>query len=171
MKQLDIKTLEVLEDAVRLLKSDFVELYKEMGYNPSEVGEAWHSLRVSPRGMKLKSSIRSTSVNQATSFISNAKEEAKARLGKKKEKESVSLERGSFDKIINIKPNLNNNTMAKGEKGTKAQSFIDQGVTDPKELSEKAGISKVYAMRLLEKAGKLVKKEKKEAAAEVETEA
>ena len=161
---------QVTEDAVKLLKSDFTALYKELGHDPVRIAALWHDLRVSPKGLKIRAGIKSPLINQATSFISDIAEEVLDRKQSRKRKDkSILGEKATEESEVsesNNKPlNLNNKTMAeekkeKGEKGARAQSFIDQGVIDPKELSEKAGISKVYAGRLLEKAGKLVKKEK-----------
>lgn len=43
----------VIEDAARLLKSHFVELYTKLGYERDQVGVAWHELRVTDRGRNL----------------------------------------------------------------------------------------------------------------------
>ena len=190
---------EVVNDAVRLLKTDFVSLYKELGHDPARAGSLWHEIRVSPKGIRLRASIGGSLVNSATSFISDIKEEAKVRLKKQKglkfidtitneditDQVSQSFEDGvekeQVEQVVKIKTNLNNKTMAKGDKASQVKALVDSGVTDVNTIVEKVGVNKLYAKNLLKKFGVVEvkkekkaakpKKEKKEAAAEVETEA
>ena len=180
---------EVVNDAVRLLKTDFVSLYKELGHDPARAGSLWHEIRVSPKGIRLRASIGGSLVNSATSFISDIKEEAKVRLKKQKglkfidtDQVSQSFEDGvEKEQVVKIKTNLNNKTMAKGDKASQVKALVDSGVTDVNTIVEKVGVNKLYAKNLLKKFGVVEvkkekkaakpKKEKKEAAAEVETEA
>lgn len=138
------KTEQVLSDAVRLLKSDFVQLYVEMGYDKISASAAWHNLRTSPSGQKMREQIKSSSINQATSFISDMKEEVKERLEIKKKKEPVIKNESNN--------NLNQTSMAKGvKKSEQVKALFDQGITDVKEIVEKAGVNKLYAQNLLKK--------------------
>lgn len=173
---------EVINDAVRLLKTDFVSLYKELGHDPARAGSLWHEIRVSPAGIRLRAKIGGASVNSATSFISDIKQEAAIRLGKKKrsvDEINVNVDSVNEHKTINL--NLNNKTMAKGDKASQVKALVDSGVTDVNTIVEKVGVNKLYAKNLLKKFGVVEvkkekkvakpKKEKKEAIAEVETEA
>ncbi len=77
---------ELLIDAIKLLKSEFTELYVGLGYDRKEVGLAWHNLRVSPKGNEMLSKFPPHARTQARTFISDMKEEIAERSEKKKKK-------------------------------------------------------------------------------------
>ncbi len=85
MQTLDQTDRQVIEDAVRLLKSQFVDLYVEMGYNKEEVGSAWHKIRISKTGNDLLCNLYKKNKHiQALTFISDIKEEVSIRKKKAK---------------------------------------------------------------------------------------
>ena len=82
---LDQTDKQVIEDAVRLLKSQFIDLYVEMGYNREKVGSAWHKIRTSKSGHELLCELYKKSKHvQALTFISDIKEEVSIRKKKVK---------------------------------------------------------------------------------------
>lgn len=159
---------QVTEDAVRLLKSDFISLYKEMGHDPDRAASLWHEIRVSPKGLRLRVSIKASAINGATSFIADIKEEARIRLKKKGIIDPELIDTTTNEEVVDqvtqshqtekeqikkIKTNLTNKTMAKGEKANKVKELVDSGITDVNVIVEKAGVNKLYAKNLLKKFG------------------
>lgn len=177
MKTLDTKNEIVIQDAVRLLKSDFTELYTRLGYDKRHVSLAWHSIRVSPKGQKLLTQIfkeapHMTQNNQAATFISDMDEEVEERA---KQLAQTPSDQGSeketeYEMVDDLEPTQDpelqeelkkEKSQEKGEKkerkaksGTKAEqakALILGGITDPAVLVEKVGLSKVYAQTLIKK--------------------
>lgn len=157
-KKPDINDPKVLEDGVRLLKSDFTNLYVELGFDRSLTSVLWHQIRMSPKGQAMRDQIPSSKLNGAVSFISDVKEEAAERLKKKKKSPEKEQE------TVNDKSNLNTNTMAKGEKAKQVKALVDKGITDVDTIVEKIGANKLYVKNLLKKFGvsEAPKKEKDE---------
>lgn len=52
-KKPDITDSQVIEDGVKLLKTDFVNLYVGLGYDKIYAAAAWHNVRISTRGREL----------------------------------------------------------------------------------------------------------------------
>lgn len=87
--KLDQTDPKVIEDAVRLLKSNFIELYVEMGYDKIELGPAWHKIRTSTAGNELFCRLYKNSKHaQALTFISDVKDEVSYRNKQAKKKKS-----------------------------------------------------------------------------------
>lgn len=111
MKTLDKTNKTVVDDAVRLLKSDFVSLYEKLGYNKVLLGVSWHSIRTSKQGQDLIGQYQKKGLNplkQPLTFISNVEEEAEER-GKSqkkvklvKEEPSLSVNEEVTDKTIKV---------------------------------------------------------------------
>lgn len=77
---------DLLTDAVRLSKSDFIALYVQLGYEREDVGPAWHNLRVSAKGHELIKKLKPSYMpkDQPLTFISDVKEEVEERQKKKR---------------------------------------------------------------------------------------
>lgn len=176
MKTLDTKNEIIIRDAVRLLKSDFTELYTRLGYDRRHVSLAWHSIRVSPKGRKLLTQIfkgapHMIQNNQAATFISDMDEEVEERA---KQLAQTPSDQGSeketeYEMVDDLEPTQDpelqeelkkEKSQEKGErkkagrsgdKGEKAKALILGGVTDPAVLMKEVGLSKVYAHKLLKK--------------------
>lgn len=86
---------QVIEDAVKLLKSDFVALYEKQGFNKILVGIAWHNIRIAPKAQALaaKAYPPGKDKSQALSFISNIDEEIQARAQSTKKLVKVKVEK------------------------------------------------------------------------------
>lgn len=151
MNKVDTQDEQVVRDAVSLLKSDFVALYEKLGFDKTHTSIAWHTIRTSPAGRNMSATLRKGVPGhiQALSVITDFDEEIQARKKmSKKKKEEVAPDQGSEV------PQEKRKFGGSGEKGNKAKELIAQGVTDAKELAAQAGVSRVYAGRLLEKLGK-----------------
>lgn len=140
----------LLRDAVTLLKSDFVGLYVKMGYDRQEVGELWHTLRVSSAGYKLKKDIGAPSTAQATSFISDIDEEAKTRLGKKAKKKEAWQDDPNCDGSDAFN-RANEAELKSGTKEEVARKLIDSGLTKAAALAKEGNFSIPYAYLMLKK--------------------
>lgn len=173
---LNYQDAQIIQDAVRMMKSQFVELYVGLDYTSGAAGAAWHIIRTSKRGQELADKLyKGRSRQQALTFIGDMKEEIAERkkynnrLPKTEEEVEEEVEVAveeekvvKKEKVKTIKPIKQNNSM-KGEKATRVLSLIESGVRTFKELSEQALVSKAYAKYLLEKNGcpqGRVKKEK-----------
>ena len=89
MPSLDYKDPQVITDAVRLLKSDFVALYTEMGFDKNELGPAWHKIRTSGTGNELLCKLYKNAKHvQALTSISDFKDEADVRKKAAKKKKN-----------------------------------------------------------------------------------
>lgn len=155
---------QVTEDAVRLLKSDFIALYVGLGYTAGAAGGGWHVIRTSKKGQELMNKLYPSNKprSQALSFI-DVKAEIEFRKengGKanKSEDEEEAIEPLEEEKVTKpikekVKPIKNQNNMAKGEKSKRVLDLIEKGVQTTKELSEQAEVSMAYAKFLLEKNG------------------
>lgn len=140
MKTLDQQDAQVIEDVARLSKSDFVDLYVEMGYDKIVVGPAWHSLRVTPKVQAIRAKFGHIGRSgQPLSFISDIKAEAKIRMGgQRKLKAEFTVEE--------MAPKLSNN------KESIAKMLIEEsGVIKAKDLAEQGGFSIPYAYTMLKK--------------------
>lgn len=154
-KVLNLQDEQVITDAVKMLKTDFVAVYTEMGYDKAKVSLAWHSCRTSKRGQELKQSLPPGNNAQAASFVSEPKEEAQERL-KKQSKKKVTVQEVAAELVAEEKPKVKKEKKApkegqgkKGEKGKLIRELIAKGITDPKELVEKSGASKLYVSWVL----------------------
>lgn len=152
MNKIDTHDEQVIRDAVSLLKSDFVALYKKMGFDENHTSVSWHTIRTSPQGRAMRESLYKGVPKhiQALSMITDFEEEVQDRKTKMNKKEKSATPQGGI--AVEEKPKKSFG--GSGEKGNRAKELIAQGVTDAKELAAQAGISKVYAGRLLEKLGK-----------------
>lgn len=74
-KKIDLKDPVNIDNAVKLSKSDFINLYDELGYNKILSGVAWHQIRTSPKGQEALSNLPKGNNSQAHSHISDFKEE------------------------------------------------------------------------------------------------
>lgn len=84
---------QVITDAVRLLKSDFVELYEGLGHDRTEAGMTWHTVRVSTKGQALRAKLSKGAPQlQALTFIGDMKDEVKERLKNKLKGKSTATE-------------------------------------------------------------------------------
>ncbi len=150
MQEFNKQDPKIIQDAVRLLKSQFVEVYTKLGYERLEVSVGWHTMRMSPKGREIAASIyHGASHLQAATFISDVNEEVKER---QKKKSPTAVEEKKKDEIeSNNNQQINN--MAKGDKAKQAKDLIEKGETNPDVLVEKIGLSKIYAKTLIGKYG------------------
>lgn len=149
-KVLNLQDEQVITDAVKMLKSDFVAVYTEMGYDKMKVSLAWHSCRTSKKGQEIRQNLPSGNNAQAASFVSEPKEEAQERL-KKQSKKKVIAQEGVVEDVVEEKPEIKKEKKVlkegqgkKGEKGKLIRELIAQGIIDVGELVEKSGASKLY---------------------------
>lgn len=163
----DITNSQVVDDAVRLLKSDFVSLYEKQGFDKIYSAAAWHSARISTRGRELLDQLNGgrNHVNKAYSFL-DVEQEAAARLSEqatvgveevpaKKPKTSKAPKGEKKAKVAKQpKPKGDSN---RGERTRIAKELIASGETNKNILVEKAGIAPLYAAILLRNAKKAAK--------------
>jgi hypothetical protein len=65
---------EVVNDAVRLPKTDFISLYSELGYSASNAGEVWFNIRISKRGHELAKKLQiATPIDEGLKVDKNMK--------------------------------------------------------------------------------------------------
>jgi len=169
-KTLDKTDPKVIDDAVRLSKTDFTALYEKMGYTKVLVQIGWHSIRSSKQGQEAMDRYKQSGVNpekQPVTFISNVEEEAAERVkepkAKKEKVEKEKVAKVKKEKVVKEKkvkepkatkePKAKKEKKAKsGKKGDKSQAIKDliaAGETDWKVLVEKTGASVVYTKRVL----------------------
>lgn len=80
---IDVKDPEVLRDGVRMLKSQFVELYEKLGYSQGDASSAWHIIRTSPKGQEMMNQLyKKGDTNKVATFITETgmDDEVKERL-------------------------------------------------------------------------------------------
>lgn len=159
MKKLNLQDKQVMEDACRLLKSEFTKLYVKLGYDGSAVGLAWHSIRTSATGHDLmkKFSKGLPPGNAASSFI-DVDEEAKYRLSKENKSITKDLVDDEDPNVEGSKAfnNANLESLLDGNKEQRAKSLIESGLTKAKALSQQGGFSIPYAYNMLKKYKQLV---------------
>lgn len=51
--KIDWNNEAMIRDAIQMLKSNFVENYSVYGYDPIEVGKAWHTIRTSKKAREM----------------------------------------------------------------------------------------------------------------------
>lgn len=159
METLNVQDPQVIEDAVRMLKSEFVELYTKLGYDKTHTGVSWHTIRTSPKGQEMRKSIYQGAQHlQATTFITDMEQEVKERA-KKKKPSLTAPDQGSENAPEGKVPKTKSSNdkasgKVKGDKAKQAKALIEAGETDPEVLVEKVGLSKIYAKTLLKKFGK-----------------
>jgi len=129
----------ILKDAITLLKNDFVDLYSEIGYDKSKVGIAWHTLRVSPKGVDMRLKTRGVSTIDKENIKEEAAEKRKLLLNPKEE---VKMEKTAIKKEVS-KPKEEEIELAEGP-GPEAEVAVEEKpVKAKKEKIEKPKKEKV----------------------------
>lgn len=174
----------VVEDAARLMKSHFIELYSKLGYPKDHVGVAWHELRVTDKARNIRTKfgdkatrfydideeVKHRKNNMKSSQLTNKpvkkaapviEDEEPEYLSSRSTEEDEELEIGNDAVEFNPTPKVEveNEQSSRGRKkdGSKeatAKSLIESGVTKAKELAEKGNFSLPYAYNMLKKYGK-----------------
>lgn len=168
---LDQTNPQVIEDAVKLLKSDFTALYEKQGYNKVLVGIAWHNIRVTPKAQALAKQLHPPghSHDQALSFISDVDEEVQARKEEKPKKKKVKTQEVVKTESVSVvtvdviekpkkekkEPIVTGEKSEKGARGKIAKELLARpGGATVEELMEKAGVAKLYAQMLIRQSKK-----------------
>lgn len=161
---LDKNDPKVIDDAVRMSKSDFTAVYEALGYNKTLVGVAWHTIKTSPAGRAKIDEYKQNGLpsieTQPATFIGNVAEEVQERKESEGKKTKVKKEKVVKEKVAKVKKEKAPKTAKpvkekkekSGKKGDKSQAIKDliaAGETDWKVLVEKTGASVVYTKRVL----------------------
>lgn len=154
METIDKQSPQVIDDAVRLLKSDFVELYVKSGFDKTQAALTWHAVRVSPKGREALDALKLPKHIQAATMISDIDEEVQIRTKtKNKMAKKKSVEKQKPVKQKKVKS-------VDGERGQKtavAKQLIAGGEKDVAVISEKSGAAIAYVRTLLYNARKAAK--------------
>lgn len=152
----------VLNDGVRLLKSDFMDLYVQLGYDRTHTSLVWHSIRVSSQGRDLRDKIyKGVQHLQAATFISDMNEEVKQRLKDKIVSNSVSdsqSQKVDENKASSSIDDEQKVSAIRGEKTVKAKKLIADGIVDAKVIAQQSGAAIAYVRTLLYNAKKSSRK-------------
>lgn len=179
LPELNSKNELAIRDAISLLKSDFTTLYSKIGYDKNKASIAWHTLRVSPKGVEMRLKVRGTSI--ISDFDTEAKERKEQLLNlkpvemKEKEAEPTAEAQGEGGAMPSAEEVATKGAKPKKEKkvkepkapkekkeggrvrGTLKNSIMDlinAGETDFKVLMEKTGASKHFTKWLLKQTKK-----------------
>lgn len=168
-KKIDRQDVNVMTDAVRMLKSQFTELYCKMGYDEKDTGIAWHQIRVSSAGRTLmEKEYKGMRHIQAKTFISDMDEEANERLNKKpnnnkmtKKEKSIEQVPAKETEVVEPKPTKEKKVKVpkepksaivdsdRGKKTAVAKELIAGGETNAAIIAEKSGAAVAYVRTLL----------------------
>ena len=174
MTTIDRNDEQVMTDAVRLLKSDFVGLYQGLGFDKMDVSLAWHTIRTSSKGRELMDKLYQGRKHvQALSYIGDMQAEIEYRkknnkpnnkmntIEQEQETSVVSSEQPSEE--VKSKKTKKGSTKTKesttktkassdpnrGQKTAIAKELISGGETNASIIAEKSGAAIAYVRTLL----------------------
>jgi hypothetical protein len=166
IKTIDQSDASIIKDAVRLLKSQFVELYVTAGFDSSDTALAWHKIRTSSKGrLVMEKEYAGIRHIQAKTFISSINDELKQRkmepimkIMKNTDEVAVApkakqkVVKAKAPKVVKEKKVAAPKTDAPSDRGNKtaiAKQLIVDGETNAIIISEKSGAAVAYVRTLL----------------------
>ena len=134
-------TDEVLQRAVELGKSNFIEIYVEQGYDQYSVGQTWHQLRVSKKGRELWDKLTNKKgTKENPGHLSYTSYE-------------VTEKEFEENKQVRLNPLLKVKKQSKPKKNVgrldQVRELYNEGITSASEIAKQIGANPSYVHRLL----------------------